>query len=74
MLHIAIAFISVTCSICCADAVAGRHRVCSGIICKFYISVLCEIVMSHVQFYFNRNKAITTRQVDHVVTQGGSLI
>jgi len=30
--------------------------------------------MPHVQFYFNRNKAITTRQVDHVVTQGGSLI
>jgi len=29
--------------------------------------------MSHVQFYFNRNKANTAQQVDHV-TQRGSLI
>jgi len=69
-LQIAIAFIIVTCSICCSDAVACRHRVCSSIICEFYISVLCEIVMSHVQFYCNRNKANTTWQVNHLVTQG----
>jgi len=36
------------------------------------MSVLCEIVICqlYVQFYFNRNKANTTCQVDHVVTQG----
>ena len=35
MLQIVIAFISVTCSICCTDAVACRHTVCSSIICEF---------------------------------------
>jgi len=30
--------------------------------------------MSYVQFYFNRNKLNTTRQVDHIAAQGGSLI
>jgi len=70
------AFISVTCSICCTDAVACRHRVCGptcvcSIICEFYMSVLCEIVIRrlYVQFYLNRNtgKANTTHQIHHVV-------